>query len=49
MAAPLADHRRKAPPLFGGILPIDMSRVSGDVIAGATLAALAIPVVMGYT
>jgi high affinity sulfate transporter 1 len=49
VAAPVADHRRSAPPLFGGILPIDMSRVSGDVIAGATLAALAIPEVMGYT
>jgi SulP family sulfate permease len=49
MAAPAASHRRSAPPLFGGILPIDMSRVSGDMIAGATLAALAIPEVMGYT
>jgi high affinity sulfate transporter 1 len=30
-------------------LPIDPSRFSSDVIAGATLAALAIPEVMGYT
>jgi SulP family sulfate permease len=36
-------------PILEGILPIDPSRISGDVIAGATLAALAIPEVMGYT
>jgi SulP family sulfate permease len=34
---------------FGGILPINPALVSTDVIAGATLAALAIPEVMGYT
>jgi SulP family sulfate permease len=43
------NHRRGGPPLLGGILPLDPSRISGDVIAGATLAALAIPEVMGYT
>ena len=32
-----------------GILPIDRARVSVDIIAGVTLAALAIPAVMGYT
>jgi high affinity sulfate transporter 1 len=32
-----------------GVLPIDRSRVSLDVVAGVTLAALAIPEVMGYT
>jgi SulP family sulfate permease len=32
-----------------GILPIDRSRVSTDIVAGITLAALAIPEVMGYT
>lgn len=36
-------------PILEGILPIDPSRISADVIAGATLAALAIPEVMGYT
>ncbi len=36
-------------PILEGILPIDPSRISSDVIAGATLAALAIPEVMGYT
>ncbi len=36
-------------PILEGILPLDTSRISVDVIAGATLAALAIPEVMGYT
>lgn len=36
-------------PILGGIMPIVGSQVSGDVIAGITLAALAIPEVMGYT
>jgi sulfate permease, SulP family len=35
--------------MFGGILPIDRSRVPMDILAGITLAALAIPEVMGYT
>ena len=34
---------------MGGILPIDSSRLPLDLIAGATLAALAMPEVMGYT
>ncbi len=36
-------------PVMEGLLPIDPSRVSIDVVAGMTLAALAIPEVMGYT
>jgi MFS superfamily sulfate permease-like transporter len=36
-------------PILGGILPIVRSRVPMDIIAGITLAALAIPEVMGYT
>ncbi len=36
-------------PLFRGILPVERSRVMTDIIAGITLAALAIPEVMGYT
>jgi high affinity sulfate transporter 1 len=35
--------------LFQGILPYDRSWLSRDVVAGITLAALAIPEVMGYT
>jgi len=35
-------------PIFQGILPIIRSRVPLDIIAGFTLAALAIPEVMGY-
>jgi SulP family sulfate permease len=34
--------------LFQGLLPIDRSRVPAEVLAGVTLAALAIPEVMGY-
>ena len=36
-------------PVLQGILPLDRARVPVDVIAGLTLAALAIPEVMGYT
>ena len=36
-------------PVFQGILPIKRSRVLTDIVAGLTLAALAIPEVMGYT
>lgn len=36
-------------PLFSGVLPIDRAKIPVDVIAGVTLAALAIPEVMGYT
>lgn len=36
-------------PVFAGILPIRPGQVPGEIIAGITLAALAIPEVMGYT
>jgi SulP family sulfate permease len=36
-------------PILQGILPIDRSTVIIDIVAGITLAALAIPEVMGYT
>lgn len=36
-------------PVLEGILPLDRARIPADLIAGATLAALAIPEVMGYT
>ena len=49
MASTTARHDRRSAVLLGGILPIDRARLPADVIAGATLAALAIPEVMGYT
>ena len=39
---------KKPLPLLQGILPIDKSRMSTDIVAGITLAALGIPEVMGY-
>jgi len=36
-------------PLFQGIRPFDRRRLLPDILAGVTLAALGIPVVMGYT
>jgi MFS superfamily sulfate permease-like transporter len=36
-------------PLFQGVLPLDLRKLHGDVVAGLTLAALGIPEVMGYT
>jgi sulfate permease, SulP family len=36
-------------PLLQGILPFSRSQASTDILAGVTLAALAIPEVMGYT
>jgi SulP family sulfate permease len=42
-------HRRSPVPLFDGILPIHRSGVPREVIAGVTLAALAIPEVLGYS
>jgi len=50
VSAEAAAKRRRFPvPLFEGILPLDKAGVPTEVIAGATLAALAIPEVMGYT
>jgi SulP family sulfate permease len=43
-----ARTRRKPSPILNGILPLDQARLAPDVVAGATLAALAIPEVMGY-
>ena len=48
MTSPAA-HKKRPFPLFEGLLPLDMARLPTDMIAGATLAALAIPEVMGYT
>ena len=41
--------RRDDCPILHGILPLDSKRIPLDIIAGVTLAALAIPEVMGYT
>ncbi len=49
MTAAKARKPRSRIPLFEGLLPFDTTRLSVDVLAGATLAALAIPEVMGYT
>ena len=49
MESTTARHDRRSAVLLGGILPFDRTRLPVDVIAGATLAALAIPEVMGYT
>src|SRR5678815_652566 len=43
-----AKHKSTGFALFEGILPIDRTRLPLDIVAGATLAALAIPEVMGY-
>ena len=44
-----ADRKRPRIALFEGILPYDRAWLTKDVVAGVTLAALAIPEVMGYT
>ena len=36
-------------PLVQGVLPIKGSQIQVEIVAGLTLAALAIPEVMGYT
>src|SRR4051795_1683295 len=48
-AAPATTDGRHVLSLFGSIRPYDRSWLSRDVVAGITLAALAIPEVMGYT
>ncbi len=49
----MADQNTKKPgmrlPVLQGMLPLDRQGIPTDVIAGVTLAALAIPEVMGYT
>ena len=35
-------------PVLGGVLPVRRSQVTGDLLAGVTLAALGIPEVLGY-
>ena len=38
----------RAPPVMGGLLPVHRSEVAADVLAGITLAAVSIPVSLGY-
>jgi sulfate permease, SulP family len=47
MAKP--DPGWRSVPFLSGILPVDRARVPADLLAGVTLAALAIPEVLGYT
>ena len=49
MATTTARHAGFQFPILRGILPINASQVPTDIVAGITLAALAIPEVMGYT
>jgi MFS superfamily sulfate permease-like transporter len=43
------DEMHAPTPLVGGLLPLQRRQLASDVMAGFTLAALAIPEVMGYT
>jgi len=45
----MSNTERSQAPLLQGILPVVRTQVPGEIIAGLTLAALAIPEVMGYT
>ncbi len=53
MSSPLAETPQPAAgrrlAIFQGLLPVDRAKIPTDLIAGVTLAALAIPEVMGYT
>ncbi|MBV4541849.1 SulP family inorganic anion transporter [Pseudomonas vlassakiae] len=42
-------HKRLHLPILQGLLPLDLKQIPAEVVAGLTLAALAIPEVMGYT
>jgi len=48
-AEPERSQRGRRFGVLQGVLPIDPARVPIDIVAGVTLAALAIPEVMGYT
>jgi high affinity sulfate transporter 1 len=49
MATVTTNRRGFRLPVLQGLLPLDRARIPADLIAGLTLAALAIPEVMGYT
>jgi high affinity sulfate transporter 1 len=40
--------RLRTPPVLGGLLPVRRSQVAADLLAGITLAAVSIPVSLGY-
>ncbi len=40
--------RLRAPPVMGGLLPLRRSQIAADLLAGITLAAVSIPVSLGY-
>jgi sulfate permease, SulP family len=40
--------RLRALPVMGGLLPVHRSHIPADVVAGISLAAVSIPVVLGY-
>jgi SulP family sulfate permease len=40
--------RLRAPPVMVGLLPLGRSQIAADVLAGITLAAVSIPVSLGY-
>ena len=46
---PEVTPKSRAPYFLQGILPVDRRRLGAEAFAGLTLAALAIPEVMGYT
>ena len=45
----MGKHLQQNIPVLQGLLPLDKSQIPVEIIAGFTLAALAIPEVMGYT
>ncbi len=49
MATEPASRSRRRGPVLQGLVPIDRARIPVEILAGVTLAALAIPEVMGYT
>src|SRR3974390_2539688 len=49
MSTSTAETVKAPPPILQGVLPIEKAYISTDIVAGITLAALAIPEVMGYT
>lgn len=49
MSASGSGTRTRDLPLLQGVLPIRASQIPAEIVAGLTLAALAIPEVMGYT
>jgi sulfate permease, SulP family len=49
MATANDDSRRLRLPILQGVLPLRWDQVPAEIVAGITLAALAIPEVMGYT